>query len=79
MCNQEKRAIKEEWKGCVETNKILDKWCETKINANIVPIDGICVRIGAMRLSLTRFDHQTKKDIPLRRNSLHFVTVVMSG
>lgn len=33
---------KEEWKGYAETNKIL----QTK---NPVPIDGICVRIGAMR------------------------------
>ena len=33
---------KEEWKGFVETNKILQ-------NDPLIPIDGICVRIGAMR------------------------------
>jgi aspartate-semialdehyde dehydrogenase len=33
---------KEEWKGWSETNKILD-------NQVPVPVDGICVRIGAMR------------------------------
>ena len=33
---------REEWKGCAETNKILN----TKTP---IPIDGICVRIGAMR------------------------------
>jgi aspartate-semialdehyde dehydrogenase len=33
---------KEEWKGYVETNKILQ-------NDPLIPIDGTCVRIGAMR------------------------------
>jgi len=34
---------KEEWKGGVETNKILGR------SANPVPVDGLCVRVGAMR------------------------------
>jgi aspartate-semialdehyde dehydrogenase len=34
---------KEEWKGSVETNKILGR------SDNPIPIDGTCVRIGAMR------------------------------
>jgi len=34
---------KEEWKGQAETNKILGR------SDNPIPIDGICVRIGAMR------------------------------
>ena len=35
---------REEWKGCAETNKILQTTTDKP-----VPIDGICVRIGAMR------------------------------
>jgi aspartate-semialdehyde dehydrogenase len=34
---------REEWKGSVETNKILGR------EGDPVPIDGLCVRIGAMR------------------------------
>src|SRR5205814_10537125 len=34
---------REEWKGRAETNKILDR------NGRVVPVDGICVRVGAMR------------------------------
>jgi aspartate-semialdehyde dehydrogenase len=34
---------REEWKGLVETNKILGR------QDNPIPIDGTCVRIGAMR------------------------------
>ena len=35
---------REEWKGGAETNKILGR-----TGANAIPVDGICVRIGAMR------------------------------
>ncbi|MGM0786342.1 MAG: aspartate-semialdehyde dehydrogenase [Thermodesulfobacteriota bacterium] len=38
----ENGQTKEEWKGFAETNKIL-------ANKQPIPIDGICVRIGAMR------------------------------
>ncbi len=34
---------KEEWKGFVETNKILG------LSENPIPVDGLCVRIGSMR------------------------------
>src|SRR5690606_34378594 len=34
---------KEEWKGMAETNKILGR------ETDPLPIDGVCVRIGAMR------------------------------
>jgi aspartate-semialdehyde dehydrogenase len=34
---------REEWKGMAETNKILGR------ESNPVPIDGLCVRVGAMR------------------------------
>ncbi len=49
---------KEEWKGQVETNKILG-------NQQIVPIDGHCVRIGAMRCHSQAFTLKLKKDVPL--------------
>jgi aspartate-semialdehyde dehydrogenase len=50
---------KEEWKGFVETNKILGK-LETPI-----PIDGTCVRIGSMRCHSQAFTIKLNKDIPL--------------
>ncbi|EPJ45951.1 MAG: aspartate-semialdehyde dehydrogenase [Osedax symbiont Rs2] len=50
---------KEEWKGFVETNKILGK-LETPI-----PIDGTCVRIGAMRCHSQAFTIKLNKNIPL--------------
>lgn len=49
---------KEEWKGQVETNKILG-------NSQIVPIDGHCVRIGAMRCHSQALTLKLKKDVPL--------------
>jgi len=49
---------REEWKGMVETNKILQT--EKKI-----PVDGICVRIGAMRCHSQGFTIKLNKDIPL--------------
>ena len=50
---------REEWKGSVETNKILG------IQDNPVPIDGICVRIGAMRSHSQAFTIKLKKDVPI--------------
>ena len=49
---------KEEWKGQAETNKILD-------TQNIIPIDGLCVRIGALRCHSQAFTLKLKKDISL--------------
>lgn len=49
---------REEWKGMAETNKILQT--EEKI-----PVDGICVRIGAMRCHSQGFTIKLNKDIPL--------------
>jgi aspartate-semialdehyde dehydrogenase len=49
---------REEWKGFVETNRILD----TK---EPIPVDGICVRIGAMRCHSQGFTIKLKKDVPL--------------
>ncbi|SHF42952.1 aspartate semialdehyde dehydrogenase [Modicisalibacter ilicicola DSM 19980] len=50
---------KEEWKGGVETNKILGH------TANPIPIDGLCVRIGAMRSHSQAFTIKLKKDVPI--------------
>jgi aspartate-semialdehyde dehydrogenase len=49
---------REEWKGNAETNKILMKSSE-------VPVDGICVRIGAMRSHSQALTIKLKQDIPL--------------
>ena len=50
---------KEEWKGFVETNKILGR-----VDSPI-PIDGLCVRIGAMRCHSQALTIKLKKDVPL--------------
>lgn len=49
---------KEEWKGQAEVNKILGT------NATI-PVDGLCVRIGAMRCHSLALTIKLKKDLPL--------------
>lgn len=51
---------KEEWKGQVETNKILGNR-----DGNIVPIDGLCVRIGAMRCHSQALTIKLKQDVPM--------------
>jgi hypothetical protein len=50
---------KEEWKGGAETNKILG------LEANPIVIDGLCVRIGAMRCHSQALTIKLKKDVPL--------------
>jgi len=50
---------REEWKGQAETNKILGT---TK---NPISIDGICVRIGAMRCHSQALTIKLKQDVPL--------------
>jgi len=50
---------KEEWKGQAETNKILGR------SANPIPVDGICVRVGAMRCHSQALTIKLNKDIPL--------------
>ena len=56
----ENGQTKEEWKGLVETNKILGHNIDTQ-----VPIDGQCVRIGSMRCHSQAFTIKLKKDTPL--------------
>ncbi|MCW8982732.1 MAG: aspartate-semialdehyde dehydrogenase [Gammaproteobacteria bacterium] len=55
----ESGQTREEWKAEVETNKILGQ------SDNPVPIDGICVRIGAMRCHSQALTIKLTKDIPL--------------
>jgi|TARA_B110000483_G_scaffold145435_1_gene173576 aspartate-semialdehyde dehydrogenase len=50
---------KEEWKGHVETNKILNT------GDNPVAIDGLCVRIGAMRCHAQALTIKLNSDIPM--------------
>lgn len=47
---------KEEWKGQAETNKILG-------TNQIIPVDGLCIRIGALRCHSQSFTIKLKKDI----------------
>ena len=54
---------KEEWKGGVETNKILGR--EGNSNLKPIPIDGLCVRIGAMRCHSQALTIKLKKDVPM--------------
>jgi aspartate-semialdehyde dehydrogenase len=50
---------REEWKGSVETNKILGR------GENPIPIDGICVRIGAMRSHSQALTIKLAQDVPV--------------
>ncbi len=49
---------REEWKGYAETNKILG-------TARPIPVDGLCVRVGAMRCHSQGLTIKLKKDVPL--------------
>jgi aspartate-semialdehyde dehydrogenase len=54
---------KEEWKGGSECNKILGN--APFRSAGSIPIDGLCVRIGAMRCHSQGLTIKLKKDVPL--------------
>jgi aspartate-semialdehyde dehydrogenase len=49
---------KEEWKGCAEVNKILG-------TEKRIPVDGLCVRIGAMRCHSLALTLKLNRDVPL--------------
>ena len=51
---------REEWKGGAETNKILGR-----NDGNWVVVDGLCVRIGAMRCHSQALTIKLKKNVPL--------------
>ena len=50
---------REEWKGQAETNKILGR------SGDPLPIDGLCVRIGAMRCHSQALTIKLTRDVPL--------------
>lgn len=50
---------KEEWKGGAETNKILGR------ESNPIPVESICVRVGAMRCHSQALTIKLKQDLPL--------------
>lgn len=54
---------KEEWKAGAETNKILGQGAGFGTAA--VPVDGFCVRIGAMRCHSQALTFKLKKDVPV--------------
>jgi aspartate-semialdehyde dehydrogenase len=54
---------KEEWKGGVETNKILGQGA--MFGTAATPVDGFCVRIGAMRCHSQALTFKLKKDVPV--------------
>lgn len=49
---------REEWKAQAETNKILG-------SSSIIPVDGVCVRIGAMRCHSQALTIKLNKDVPM--------------
>jgi aspartate-semialdehyde dehydrogenase len=51
---------KEEWKAMAEGNKILGR------ERSPIPVDGICVRIGAMRCHSQALTVKLTRDVPLR-------------
>ncbi len=54
---------KEEWKGGAETNKILGQGAG--FGAPAVPVDGFCVRVGAMRCHSQALMFKLKKNVPM--------------
>lgn len=49
---------REEWKGQAETNKILN-------TRQVIPVDGLCVRVGALRCHSQAFTIKLKRDVGL--------------
>ena len=58
---------REEWKADAETNKIIGASYEddTKDLIPNIPVDGICVRVGAMRCHSQALTIKLRKDIPM--------------
>ena len=54
---------KEEWKGMAETNKILGLGAD--FGSSAIPVDGFCVRVGAMRCHSQALTFKLKKNVPL--------------
>jgi aspartate-semialdehyde dehydrogenase, gamma-proteobacterial len=58
-----KGVSREEWKGMAETNKILGQ--SEGFDTPAVPVDGFCVRVGAMRCHSQALTFKLKKDVPV--------------
>jgi aspartate-semialdehyde dehydrogenase len=56
---------REEWKAGAESNKIMGT------EAKPVPVEGICVRVSAMRCHSQALTIKLKRDIPLARHRSH--------
>ena len=56
-------VTKEEWKGMAETNKILG--LGEGFTAPAIPVDGFCVRVGAMRCHSQALTFKLNKDVPV--------------
>jgi aspartate-semialdehyde dehydrogenase len=54
----ENGQTREEWKGIAETNKILG-------TTHPIPVDGVCVRVGAMRCHSQALTIKLTRDVPL--------------
>jgi aspartate-semialdehyde dehydrogenase len=54
---------KEEWKAGAETNKILGRG--EGFGTSAIPVDGLCVRIGAMRCHSQALTIKMTKDVPI--------------
>jgi aspartate-semialdehyde dehydrogenase len=54
---------KEEWKGMAETNKIMGQG--EGFGTPAVPVDGFCVRVGAMRCHSQALTFKLKKAVPV--------------
>ena len=54
---------REEWKGGAETNKILGQG--PGFGSAATPVDGFCVRVGAMRCHSQALTFKLKKDVPV--------------
>ncbi|MDA8600389.1 aspartate-semialdehyde dehydrogenase [Burkholderiaceae bacterium] len=54
---------KEEWKAMAETNKILG--LGEGFGTAAIPVDGFCIRVGAMRCHSQALTFKLKKDVPL--------------
>jgi len=50
---------REEWKAQAETNKILGR------THDIIPVDGLCVRVGAMRCHSQALTIKMKQNVPM--------------
>jgi aspartate-semialdehyde dehydrogenase len=60
---------REEWKGHVETNKILGR-----ASTREIAVDGLCVRVGAMRCHSQGLTMKLKRDLPVAE-----IEAILSG